>query len=104
MERNITAAAALTLSVVALAAPAHAADGGSALDLKGKDLPVAKTLKSLKTLDTLERVDLKEVSGQNGSMIWPPAWKLCLQQPAPGTPQQIQQLKFAVVKRAQRCP
>ncbi|WP_431045897.1 hypothetical protein ACQUSR_29980 [Streptomyces sp. P1-3] len=97
MERNITTAA-LTLSLIALAGPAHA-QGDPTLDMTGKGLPAA-----LKSLNNLEQLDVKGVSRPNRNAVWPPMWKVCLQQPAPGASREIQQVKFAVVKRAERCP
>ncbi|MFE1775138.1 PASTA domain-containing protein [Streptomyces sp. NPDC059008] len=90
-------AAALALSALALAGLAHA-DGHTMPDVTGRGL-----VDAFQTLDYDTGIRFRDGRGAGRHVLWPASWKVCGQQPAPGTPLKGRQITLTVVKDEERC-
>ncbi|MGG7569640.1 PASTA domain-containing protein [Streptomyces sirii] len=90
-------AAALVLSALALAGLAHA-DGRTMPKVTGRGL-----VDAFQALDYDTRIRFKDGRGAGRHVLWPASWKVCGQQPAPGTPMKGRQITLTVVKDEERC-
>ncbi|MFD7106457.1 PASTA domain-containing protein [Streptomyces celluloflavus] len=95
--KKIIAAALLALSALALTGPAHA-DGTPMPNVTGKGLSVA-----YKDLNHNKSIQLKDGLGAHRHVLWPANWKVCEQNPAPGTPLNNQKVTLTVVKHQEKC-
>ncbi|WP_236573418.1 hypothetical protein [Streptomyces sp. GS7] len=91
------ALAALPLTALALAAPAHA-DDGVMPKVSGKGL-----VSAYQALDYSTHVQLKDGRGTSRHVLWPGSWKVCEQQPAPGARLGHQKITLTVVKTHEQC-
>ncbi|KUL37914.1 hypothetical protein ADL22_19970 [Streptomyces sp. NRRL F-4489] len=91
------ALAPLALGALTLAEPARAADG-TMPDLSGKGL-----VSAYQALNYDTGVQLRDGRGAGRHVFWPGSWKVCDQQPGPGSPMRHQKIVLTVVKANERC-
>ncbi|MGP8296871.1 PASTA domain-containing protein [Streptomyces inhibens] len=101
LTKTVTAkavtAAALTLSALALAGVAHA-DGRTMPDVTGKGL-----VNAYQALNYDTTIQFKDGLGARRLVLWPGSWKVCGQNPAPGTPLEGKKITLTVVKDHEQC-
>ncbi|MFG3114764.1 PASTA domain-containing protein [Streptomyces sp. NPDC048197] len=92
-----TAATALAVSLLGPAAPARA-DGRPMPDVTGKNLVTAYGELNYNTA-----VRFRDGRGAGRLVLWPASWKVCGQDPAPGTPMDDRKITLTVVKATEEC-
>lgn len=93
--KKITAAGALTASLLTAGGVAHA-DSSPLPDFRG-------LVSAISSIDPETKVEPTDVSGLGREVLWPAQWKVCDQAPAPGA-RNVKVLKLGVVKKAEQCP
>ncbi|ORT58378.1 hypothetical protein [Streptomyces sp. CB03238] len=105
MKRAATVTAGLVLALTATAgttagtAVAAAAAGPPLPDFTGKGLMTVFT-----TTDYRTKVEVRDASGYDRTVLWPSNWKVCSQHPAPGTDLGGRTLSLDVMKKGEKCP
>ncbi|MFF4288839.1 PASTA domain-containing protein [Streptomyces sp. NPDC001633] len=92
-----TAATALAVSLLGPAAPARA-DGRPMPDVTGKNLVTAYGELHYNTA-----IRFRDGRGAGRLVLWPASWKVCGQDPAPGTPMDDRKITLTVVKATEEC-
>ncbi|MFD8542831.1 PASTA domain-containing protein [Streptomyces sp. NPDC059649] len=92
-----TAVAALAVSLLGPAAPARA-DGRPMPDVRGKNLVAAYG-----DLNYNTTIQFRDGRGAGRLVLWPASWKVCGQDPAPGTPMDDRRITLTVVKSTEEC-
>ncbi|GAB7029350.1 PASTA domain-containing protein [Streptomyces sp. NPDC021749] len=92
-----TAVAALAASLLGPAAPARA-DGRLMPDVTGKNLVAAYG-----ELNYHTGIQFRDGRGAGRLVLWPASWKVCGQDPAPGTPMDDRRITLTVVKNSEEC-
>ncbi|WP_051823157.1 PASTA domain-containing protein [Streptomyces sp. NRRL S-1448] len=92
-----TAATALAVSLLGPAAPARA-DGRPMPDVTGKNLVTAYGELHYNTA-----IQFRDGRGAGRLVLWPASWKVCGQDPAPGTPMDDRKITLTVVKATEEC-
>jgi hypothetical protein len=80
-------------------AVAAAAAGPPLPDFTGKGLMTVFT-----TMDYRTKVEVRDASGYDRTVLWPSNWKICSQHPAPGTDLDGRTLFVDVMKKGEKCP
>ncbi|MEU9030976.1 PASTA domain-containing protein [Streptomyces sp. NPDC048383] len=80
-------------------APAPKPAGGTMPDFVGKGMKAART-----ALPTNTSITVKDASSQNRMVLQESNWKVCTQNPAPGSALNGQPVAFTAVKTAESCP
>lgn len=106
MRRAATVTAGMALALTAMGgtvlggtATAAAAAGPPLPDFTGKGLMTVFT-----TMDYRTKVEVRDASGYDRTVLWPSNWKVCSQQPAPGTDLDGRTLSVDVMKKGEKCP
>ncbi|MEV3988128.1 hypothetical protein AB0J57_04400 [Streptomyces sp. NPDC049837] len=102
MRRAVTVTAGLALALTATGATGATSAAAAAPplpDFTGKGLMTVFT-----TMDYRTRVEVRDASGYDRTVLWPSNWKVCSQHPAPGTDLGGRTLSVDVMKKGEKCP